>query len=410
MVAGLCAAMISPAMADNRISASKKGSLLMYSKVELRWACDSLGCRLIQDTFLDISNDYQDDVYVQLYFVNGDEPLEAVFVGDPPVLVEREHPGWNWVDCQILLTANQPTYWSAYSGLPAGCQPFTILDPGYPPGRPDPDAMCPAEVPNCNGIRVLRGFVYAWAVDNNGAEINWNHLSGDAVLVNYAQATAWEYNAYAAQALQGAHGDNLPNPGVLNLDGVEYDIAFDQLLMDFYATSDIGPGPFSNPEILCAVENDTDLTLFPVSQDLRQDNDGPIYTKAVFNIWNQNEIRFSGTERCIVCWDQTLLGYYDAPNHFLRSNLQTNKGKARIDGMGSTQCPFSTEEAILGVTAKELIFHCGAEPEFARAGRTLVGQGEQAAVIQWDIIAVPGTLEAPFVGERTLKASGRTGR
>jgi hypothetical protein len=425
MMAGLCAAMVSPVNADDRVHVSKKGSLLMFSKVELVWYCAPGGCRLVQDTFLDMSNDFQDDVYVQLYFVNGDEPTEAVFAGDPPVLVEREHPGWNWVDCQILLTANQPTYWSAYSGLPAGCQPFTVLDPGYPPGRPNTDVECPTDDPNCTSIRRLRGMVYAWAVDNNGEEINWNHLTGDAMIVNYYHSTAWEYEAYAAQALLGDNGDNMPAPGVLELDGVEYDIAYDKLLMDFYATSSRrvavgaqsengGPHGFPFSGDGCRVANDSDITLYPVSQDLRQDNDGPIYTKAKFDVWNQNEVRFSGLERCITCWDQTLASNYDDPNYFLVENLHTDKGKARIDGMASTQCPFSVNAALLGVTAKEVIFLCGVieTPERVdrgMAGRTLVGQGEEAATIQWDIIAPPGTLQAPMVGEGSILKSGRTG-
>ena len=45
-----------------------------------------------QDTFVDILNDYPDDVRVQMYFVNGDEELDAVEIGDPAVLIERAHP------------------------------------------------------------------------------------------------------------------------------------------------------------------------------------------------------------------------------------------------------------------------------------------------------------------------------
>ena len=56
------------------MSGSEKGSLLIFSKVEIRW--DSMG-NVIQDTFLDISNDFPDDVQVQMYFINGDPPLAA---------------------------------------------------------------------------------------------------------------------------------------------------------------------------------------------------------------------------------------------------------------------------------------------------------------------------------------------
>ncbi|MBU0719101.1 MAG: hypothetical protein KJ749_12695, partial [Planctomycetes bacterium] len=54
---------------------------------------------------------------------------------------ERAHAGWNWVDNQIELTANEPTYWSVLTGRPKNVSPFTILDPGDPPGRLDPKRM-----------------------------------------------------------------------------------------------------------------------------------------------------------------------------------------------------------------------------------------------------------------------------
>ena len=36
----------------------------------------------------------------------------------------------------------------------------------------------------------------AWAVNGFSEEIRWNHLSGDAVIVNYHDHTAWEYNTW----------------------------------------------------------------------------------------------------------------------------------------------------------------------------------------------------------------------
>ena len=108
---------------QDRVSATEKGSLLIFSKVEIRWADAGGGnYNVIQDTFLDLSNDYPQDVSVQMYFVNGDPPLEAESG-------ERAHPGWNWVDNEIMLTKNEPTYWSALTGAPKGVSPFTVLDP-----------------------------------------------------------------------------------------------------------------------------------------------------------------------------------------------------------------------------------------------------------------------------------------
>jgi hypothetical protein len=395
LVCGLVAAVamtvaVTPALAVERVTASEKGSLLIYSKVELRW--DAAG-NLIQDTFIDLTNDYPGDVCVQMYFINGDAPL-------PADGAERAHPGWNYVDVGICLTANQPTYWAASNGQPAtsatggGVVPFTILDPGFPPGRPDP-------VPGSTD-RVMRGYIAAWAVDANSNEIRWNHLKGDAVIVNYMLGTAWEYTTWAFQAVTGANGDPLPSPGILNLDGTEYEPGFDLLILDFYA---VGSSALSGPGNTVTV--DTDLTLFPVDADLRQEGDGPVTTKANFMIWNMNEFKLSELDQCITCWDQRLLSQYGIPNNFLLNNLQTNKGKAQIQGLESQLCDLdfdpgdactqnaggpdvscdprdieSAAASLLGVAAKHLTFQSG---DYGRAGMNLIGAGTQSATIYYDL-------------------------
>ncbi|MGD2108246.1 MAG: hypothetical protein PVI86_02520, partial [Phycisphaerae bacterium] len=177
----------------------------------------------------------------------------------------HDHSGWNWVNNTFELTANQPTYWGALSGEPWGTSSFDILDPGWLPGRPDPDSL---DSPD----RVLRGYVIAFAVDKDGREIRWNHLKGDAVLVNYREGTAWEYNAYAFQAHNVAHGSPTGTPGELHLDGTEYDTCFDKLLMDVYAVHSTALSGGCDPitqNCTTPIAVNTDLTLFPVSVDLR---------------------------------------------------------------------------------------------------------------------------------------------
>ena len=105
------------------------------------------GGALIQDTFVAIENDFPDDVFVKLFFVNGDPPLDEI----PGV--ERAHTGWNHVDTVITATDNQPGYWSALTGQGTYVVPeWEALDPGEPPGRPAMDGTTD---------RVLRGFIYA---------------------------------------------------------------------------------------------------------------------------------------------------------------------------------------------------------------------------------------------------------
>jgi hypothetical protein len=321
------------------------------------------------------------------------------------------------VDCQLALTPDQPIYWSAATGNPVGCQPFEILDPstGSGPGRPNPDAN--------DGTRVLRGYVVAWAVNQFGEEINWNHLSGKATIVNYADQSAWEYEAWAFQALAGEHREPLPTPGVLELNGVEYDAAFDLLLYDFFASGSQAFSAAGNP-----VTVDGDLTLHPLSVDLRQETEGPVTTKAHVDVWNMNERKLSNTRRCLTCWDEQLLSLYAAPNNFLLANLQSDKGKARVDGLRANECeencfrdeagnPFEAEDlldllgdlfhdvqvvcsedaALLGVASKHLTFG-GPAGQRAVAGSPLVGMGFEPAVIQYDIIDPPGTLREESFG------------
>ncbi len=293
-----------------------------------------------------------------------------------------DHPGCNWVDNQIELTANEPTYWSALTGRPKGVSPFTVLDPCECPGRPDPDG---------SDERVLRGYVLAWAVNADGDQIRWNHLKGDAVLVNYQNGSAWEYNANAFQVHGVEHNEVVGTAGALNLDGVDYDIPFDRLLLDFYAVGSLGLSG-AGWDIVA----DTDLTLLPLDIDLTQDREYTTVTKAKFDIWNMNEWKFSGTERCIECWDQRLLSNYDPPNHFLLQNLGTAKGKARIDGVASSVCPDSVDTPLVGVSMKMLTF-VGAADTFAQAGFSLVGMGRESAVITYDPIGGPPP-EKRFLG------------
>ncbi|MEK6676918.1 MAG: hypothetical protein AABZ47_14855, partial [Planctomycetota bacterium] len=219
-------------------SISQKGSVLFFPVFEVNW--DTQG-NLIQDTFIELTNDSAESIFVQLYFVNGDGPTQPIFAGDPPVLVDRAHPGWNNVDVAFRLTPNQPTYWSVLTGRPHGVQPITILDPGFPPGRPDPDGRL-------SRSRVLRGFVIAWAMNAQGQAVNWNHLSGSATVIHYRDTSAFDYLPVAFQcrsmAPQGTTCGAIS--GILDLNGVEYDAAPDKLLMDFYA---VGSTALSHPSV-----------------------------------------------------------------------------------------------------------------------------------------------------------------
>ncbi len=352
-VAVTCLVLLVPgALAVDRVSGTEKGSLLVYPKVELRW--DARGV-LTQDTFITLNNDYNQDVDIQLYFVS--ETCTRV-------------------DNVFTLTKNQPVYWSAATGLPKGVSPWTVLGDPYP----DPEG---------SGDLIMRGYILLWAVSNDpdtsGWEIRWNHLYGGATIVDYENGTAWEYNAYAFAVVNDAipNGGVTGSEGILNLNGVEYAFGFEKLLLDFFASGSLA---FSGGGRM--VSHDTDLTLLIVTNDLRQETTGPRTTKAKFEIWNQNEVGFSGMEYCITKWDENLLSAKGG--HFLIQNLQTDKGRARISGLQSAVCDhppvMSTSESLLGVAAKVLLFD---NTYLALSGTNLFGSGTKAATIWYDIPEAP---------------------
>ncbi|HNQ23961.1 MAG TPA: hypothetical protein PKK06_12795 [Phycisphaerae bacterium] len=367
-----------------RASTSEKGSLIVYPKVELRWQAGT--GNLKQDTFIDLTNDYPASVAVQLYFVNGDPPAPAVYNG--ATLVERAHPGYNWVGNAIWLSnvnhQDEPAFWSAFTGQEKGVESFTVLDPPSGPFNPaDPSTWPGRPADDGSGDRVLRGFVLAWAVNELAEEICWNHLSGDALLIDYLDTMAWEYNAWAFAALVDVpQGDPTGTPGELSLDGIEYEACPSMLLLDFYASGTHALSGGNNVD----VTGDTDLTLLPMLIDERQDTLGPVLTKAKFDIWNQNEVKFSNTTRCLTLWDQQLLSLYGVPNHFLRQYLQTNKGKARIDGVASAAVcgPGSVSAPLLAVAAKVLTFVNQGVTDYETAGLTPVGMGYELGAILYD--------------------------
>lgn len=362
----------------HRTSTSKKGSLLVFPLVEIKWDRDG---SVAQDTFLSVTNDFDEDVKVHFLFVNGDADRAAEFCCNPPLLRERFHVGWTKQNYTSTWTQNESTYFSMLTGQPKGAPPLANLDNGVEgPGRPDDELR--------DGTRILRGFVLAWAVDAFGNEITHNHLSGSATIISYRHMDAWEYGAYAfaAYTLTGQWTDG--TPGQLLLNGNEYDYVFDKLLLDFYAS---GSQPFSSP--IQDVMIDTDLTLLPMLLDLRQNTFGPVVTKARFDIWNQNEDFFSGTKRLVACWNSALLSSPHTPNHLLVGSLQTDKGKARINALGSSRiCIDGTQNVpLLGVASKVLGFS-GISSGKAHTAIPLVGQGIEAGRILADIPTAPAPL------------------
>jgi hypothetical protein len=336
-----------------RAGASSRGSVLIFPKVEVRW---SAAGDLVQDTFIQISNDLN-TVPVRLV---------SHFISE---------------DCQKLpaefeLTKNQPTWFAASTGLPLGVAPVKALSGAL---KTDP----------VTGERFIRGYFLCFAVNDAGQQIRFNFLTGLASVVRYDQADAYEYSSYGFQALLGTTGSPVGTPGVLRMDGVEYESGFNRLLLEFMAS---GSGAFSGGGR--TITHDTLVSLLIHNIDVRQEKQNRC-TKAYYLIYNANELSFD-EEYCFCCWDCRRLG--DVGGLFLVENLHTDRGRAVIEGLASpTVCdvfdplhpfkPKSTEEPLLGVEVKELL--ATGSGLVTRAASHLVGTGNQTATILFDVPGPP---------------------
>lgn len=342
-----CATPPPPPAAVSRASASEKGSLLIFPYVEVRY---NAAGDVVQDTFLEVSNDYN----------SGGVHLLTYFVSD---------------DCAKLysdrdLTKNQPVYWSAATGQPFGLAPIFAVPGGK---KLDPQT----------GEWVVRGHFFCFATDDGGQPIRWNHLTGEATVVRYTDHVAWTYSPYAFRALTGVHGDPVGTAGELKLDGEHYDLSFNRLLMEFFT---VGSSAMSGGGKI--ITHDTQLTLMINDLDVRQEK-VDFYTKALFQIWNEDEASFA-TEYCMPCWYSTSLS--DLGVAFSLPVLGFDRARAGIDGIASPLvCDqplqiVTGEHALLGVATKILAYNNG---KVALAGGSLPGTGTQAAVIRYDVPPPP---------------------
>ena len=284
----------------DRLSATEKGSLLIYSGA--------------QGT-IHISNDYPADVRLQSYIVND---------------------ACEYYDMAFSLTANQITA-------------FDTDDLAAPFG---------------DGGDAASVSMYVWAVGADNAQIRWNHLSGGVI----------GSGAYAsAAAMQGNNGDTVGQAGVINMDGVEYSSAFNGATYNFAADADM-------------------LTIELLDHDFADKNAADPNTKIVAEIWNSNEVKFSGTSRCVSCIESAGLSSWSdsAVNFFRMSSLGTDLGKARLSTEANASCGSednpSSERAFLASSA---------------GFGSIAGTGMRSATITYELES-----EHEEAGKRVRKAFG----
>jgi hypothetical protein len=371
-----------------RAQTGTKGSLLIYPDIEVRYdGPDPQTANVIQDTFIFLCNDYPAPVEVHMYMINGDSCAH--------------------IDNHFTLTQNQPAYWSAATAEP-GPSGFN-LSKFTQAGAPIPD-------PEGTTDYVVRGHVLVHAVNPQGNEIRWNHLWGTAAVTHYVDGTVYEYSTWAFPVMpivnhgeepldclnfdvNGTCLDAAVIPGRIDLDGYQYAISPDKLMLSFMASGSQG---FSRPGYTTL--HDTDLVLVALNRDLRATAPGPeLATQLDAVVYNENELAFTGTTRCVGCWDAKLFSLWGSP--FTKTALQTDKGYVILDGVGDPICdvweqPFpgappvqvvdSIDMALLGVAAHLVDITGGPVPDKGKAGAALRVTGREASSILYDVLSGGG--------------------
>ncbi|RPG07867.1 MAG: hypothetical protein CBB84_008395 [Phycisphaera sp. TMED24] len=190
--------------------------------------------------------------------------------------------------------------------------------------------------------------MYVWAVNSSNEQIRWNHLSGGVI----------GDGVYASAAvMQGNNGDTVGVAGTINMDGVEYSSAFNGAVYNFEAGADI-------------------LSIELLDKDFSDKNADSASTKVVAEIWNSDEVKFSGTSRCVSC--SSLTGLEDwsdsAVNFFRGGNLGTDFGKARLSTEANGSC---------GDDSAEHAFLAGA------LNGSVAGTGSRSATITYGLESEP---------------------
>jgi hypothetical protein len=325
---GLAMMAATAAAAPNVANATQKGSLLVWPdiRVDNGWT-----------TLVRIQNDGISDVDIVCYWMDGNK---------------------NRTDVIFPLTANAAIWFDAKTGngsfqvnpFPQGPangfdNPFLITPPATTEAGDDPGPF-----PG-GALQYPRGMLVCWVVDGAGIyHLKWNHISGTATVWNPAVG-AYEYNAYAFFVPTGADlapvcagpAPCVPTPQVLNLNGVEYDQC-PQYLMGQFTPEGI---PLAQVPSAAFPVIWNRLALTGCFLNLNQDW-SPVFTKLEFEVWNEDERKFTGAFECADTWHETKFnasptarsgGWVDSGAQvFQFATLGTYSARWRVHAEQSAQC------------------------------------------------------------------------
>jgi hypothetical protein len=379
--------------APNVTNASQKGSLLVWPdvRVDQGW-----------NTLIRISNDGSSDVDVICFWMDGNK---------------------NRVDIIFTITRNQPVWFDAATGngtyqvnpFPTSVangfdNPFLLgpTEGTVPPNATVAAAEGLASYSSASGAAntlifepYLRGMLACWAIDGGAqSQVKWNHLSGTATVYR-PDVGAYEYNAYSFFVQTGQDLGPVGVPGTLNLNSVEYDSCPLYQIGQFSPVLTTPPGAYPPPANTSApIILKNRLAIVGCSINLNQDW-VPVFTKLVFDVWNEDEVKFTGAFECADTWHETEFnvappaswaatsgGAFDSGGQaFALTSLGTYSARYRVQGIKSTQCEDPTAKnpgprvtqavGVLAVQSSDV-----AGPGYI--GTTLAAAGKFTGKIVWD--------------------------
>lgn len=350
-----------------KASQSERGSLFFLPKIDTLEIGDLGGVDQFRETYIKIANDANQPVDVKCQWVKVDGEL-PIFLLDPACipLIGKLPPVQTTTDFTLQLTKNQPVMFAASTGESAPGDPRPVTAQGFGQGNV--------------------GYLVCWAVDKNEAQINWNFLNAEAIVISpetdapVAPGFAYEYSAFQFKALKGAVGSVVGAKGEIKFDGVNFDGMPLYLIFIVPAQSPDVPDTFKNLE----------LTLVQGSQNFLTMSSKHHVTRAAIALWNENETPFSGIGVCTWCWLDTFLtgtGSRIANNaNFTVAGMGSSVGKFRVQGNDSAGCAPS-------LTAHQKEFCVPEGTEFIHYATGLLGIGVQS---YWTGDYV--TVNNPFVG------------
>ncbi|MGE3842682.1 MAG: hypothetical protein AB7I50_13970 [Vicinamibacterales bacterium] len=422
-IGGLTLAMAVPAFAaPNVTNATQKGSLLIFPDIRVDEANGNLAAGGLVptpgfNTLVRIQNDGSSDIDIKCYWMDGHK---------------------NRVDFILPMTRNQAVWFDASSGngstrinpFPLGdANGFTagnrhpFLEVGGSQVAPLPQLGTPAPAytaPIGDGYGPYRrGLLACWAVDDGARnQVKWNHLSGTATVYN--ANTAYECHAYSFYVPTGADLAPVGLPGALVLNGLDYDACPIYLTGQFtpITWTDQGYNAFNQSTFqpgavgLFGVDWNR-LAITGCSLSLNQDWT-PAWTKLQFDVWNEEEVKFTGAYECADSWHETdfrpgsevqnnasltpaVPGFVDgidaAAQNFDFTTLTTYAARYRVQGIRSAQCDRTkgaTDDTVAAVATQNVgligiqstYFYMPATDKLI--GSPMTGAGKFNGRIDWD--------------------------